>query len=91
MVWYVLLRPLTPELDGHLDNPFQICGGLCQTRKTTLEIRDIYYKSGKKIRDIQIPETQCNAASGNLWGLDKLLPISGNFQLALSKILEKSG
>jgi hypothetical protein len=26
------LRPLRPELDGQ--DPFQICGGLCQTRKT---------------------------------------------------------
>jgi hypothetical protein len=32
MVCYVLLRPLRPELDGQ--DPFQICGGLCQTRKT---------------------------------------------------------
>jgi hypothetical protein len=28
MVWYVLLRPLRPELDGQ--DPFQICGLLCQ-------------------------------------------------------------
>jgi hypothetical protein len=33
MVWYVLLRPLIPELDGKY--PFQISGLLCQTRKTT--------------------------------------------------------
>jgi hypothetical protein len=32
MVWYVLLRPLRPELNGQ--DPFQICGGLFQTRKT---------------------------------------------------------
>jgi hypothetical protein len=32
MVWYVLLRPLRPELDGQ--DPFQISGLLCQTRKT---------------------------------------------------------
>jgi hypothetical protein len=32
MVWYVLLRPRRPELDAQ--NPFQICGVLCQTRKT---------------------------------------------------------
>jgi hypothetical protein len=32
MVWYVLLRPLRPELN--VQDPFQICGGLCQTRKT---------------------------------------------------------
>jgi hypothetical protein len=32
MVWYVLLRPLRPELNSQ--DPFQICGGLCQTRKT---------------------------------------------------------
>jgi hypothetical protein len=32
MVWYVLLRPLIPELDGKY--PFQISGLLCQTRKT---------------------------------------------------------
>jgi hypothetical protein len=32
MVWYVLLRPRRPELDGQ--DPFQICGILCQTRKT---------------------------------------------------------
>jgi hypothetical protein len=31
MVWCVLLRPLMPELNGQ--DPFQICGGLCQTRK----------------------------------------------------------
>jgi hypothetical protein len=33
MVRYVLLRPLRPELDGQ--DPFQICGRLCQTRKTS--------------------------------------------------------
>jgi hypothetical protein len=32
MVWYVLLRPRRPELDAQ--DPFQICGVLCQTRKT---------------------------------------------------------
>jgi hypothetical protein len=32
MVWHVRLRPLRPELNGQ--DPFQICGGLCQTRKT---------------------------------------------------------
>jgi hypothetical protein len=32
MVMYVLLWPLMPELDGQY--PFQICGHLCQTRKT---------------------------------------------------------
>jgi hypothetical protein len=32
IVWYVLLRPLRPELDGQ--DPFQISGLLCQTRKT---------------------------------------------------------
>jgi hypothetical protein len=32
MVWYVLLRPLRPELDGQ--DPFQISGLLSQTRKT---------------------------------------------------------
>jgi hypothetical protein len=32
MVWYVLLLPLRPELDGQ--DPFQIFGRLCQTRKT---------------------------------------------------------
>jgi hypothetical protein len=32
MVWYILLRPLRLELDGQ--DPFQICGRLCQTRKT---------------------------------------------------------
>jgi hypothetical protein len=38
MVWYVLLEPLRPELDGQ--DPFQISGLLCQTRKTpTLEAR----------------------------------------------------
>jgi hypothetical protein len=30
MVWYVLLRLLRPEVDGQ--EPFQICGGLCQTK-----------------------------------------------------------
>jgi hypothetical protein len=29
MVWYVLLRPLRPELNGQ--DPFQICERLCQT------------------------------------------------------------
>jgi hypothetical protein len=38
MVRYVLLWPLRPELDGQ--DPFKICGGLCQTRKTpTLALR----------------------------------------------------
>jgi hypothetical protein len=32
MVWYVLLRPLRPELDGQ--DPFQKSGLLCQTSKT---------------------------------------------------------
>jgi hypothetical protein len=37
MVWYVLLRPLRPELEGQ--DPFQNIGLLCQTRKTpTLRI-----------------------------------------------------
>jgi hypothetical protein len=33
MVWYVLLRYLRPKLDSQ--DPFHICGGLCQTRKTS--------------------------------------------------------
>jgi hypothetical protein len=32
MVWHVLLWPLLPDLDGQ--DPFQISGLLCQTRKT---------------------------------------------------------
>jgi hypothetical protein len=32
MVRYVLMWPLRPELDGQ--DPFQICGRLCRTRKT---------------------------------------------------------
>jgi hypothetical protein len=37
MAWYVLLRPLRPELDGQ--DPFQICGRLSQTRKTLTLVR----------------------------------------------------
>jgi hypothetical protein len=45
MVWYVLQRPRRPKLDGQ--DPFQICGVLCQTRKTpTLAIRARGYKVG---------------------------------------------
>jgi hypothetical protein len=32
ILWYFLLRPLRPKLDGQ--DPFQISGLLCQTRKT---------------------------------------------------------
>jgi hypothetical protein len=43
MAWYVLLRPLRPELDGQ--DPFQICGRLCQTRKPpTLVTKDLSLK-----------------------------------------------
>jgi hypothetical protein len=49
MVWYVLLQPLRPELDGQ--DPFQISGLLCQTRKTpTLKImlgKRTQYLAGK--------------------------------------------
>jgi hypothetical protein len=37
MVWYVLLQPLRPELNGQ--DPFQICGRLCQTR--AIELREL--------------------------------------------------
>jgi hypothetical protein len=41
MVWYVLLRPRRPEQDGQ--DPFQICGVLCQTRKTpTLVVKKMW-------------------------------------------------
>jgi hypothetical protein len=45
MAWYVLLRPLRPELD--VQDPFQICGSLCQNRKTpTKPFHDqVLYKS----------------------------------------------
>jgi hypothetical protein len=34
MVCSPILRPLRPELNGQ--DPFQICGRLCQTRKTAI-------------------------------------------------------
>jgi hypothetical protein len=43
MVWYVLLQPLRPELDGQ--DPFQISGLLCQTRKTPTLGQQIFFKS----------------------------------------------
>jgi hypothetical protein len=39
-MFYVLLRPLRPELDGQ--DPFQISGLLCQTRKTSTLIDHKY-------------------------------------------------
>jgi hypothetical protein len=52
--WYVLLWPLRPELDDQ--GPFQICGGLCQTRKTpTLVYWKIFlfWVSTKKLKVLQ--------------------------------------
>jgi hypothetical protein len=53
MVWYVFLRPRRPELDGQ--DPFQICGVLCQTRKTpTL---DKNKQSHRPLLTFDIPHT----------------------------------
>jgi hypothetical protein len=62
MVWYVLLQPLRPDLDGQ--DPFQISGLLCQTRKTPTLVRTKkrhFFHDGKVmvlLRHLMLPKHQ---------------------------------